>query len=81
MRVAFKDRMLAAGLDVEVEIDRDPSAARPARMRRIGAVAEKVPRRARLDLERPAFDPAADPPRPARRIACACKATRALPLL
>src|SRR5579872_4617278 len=46
MGVALQNRMLAAGLDIEVEIDRDPRAARPARMRRVGAIAKKVSRRA-----------------------------------
>ena len=38
---------LAAGLDIEVEVERDARVARPARVRRIRAVAEKVARRDR----------------------------------
>src|SRR5579883_59536 len=52
MRVALQDRMLAAGLDIEIEIDGDPRVARPARVRRVGAVAEKVARRARVGAPR-----------------------------
>ena len=36
--------MLAAGFDVQIEIERDPCAAGPARMRKGVAVTEKVPR-------------------------------------
>ena len=40
--VALEQRALAAGLEIEVEVDGDARLARPVRMRRIGAVAVEV---------------------------------------
>ena len=45
LRIAFKDRVFAAGLDVQVQVDRDTRIAGPTHLRRVGAVAEKVARR------------------------------------
>jgi hypothetical protein len=42
--VALEQAMLAAGLDIEIHIHRNPRAARPLRVRRMGAVATEIAR-------------------------------------
>src|SRR6478672_7858229 len=41
-RVAFEDAAFAAGLDVQIEIDRDPGVARPPRVRWMSSVALEI---------------------------------------
>ncbi len=53
MRIAIQNRMLAAGFDVQIEIERNPRFAGPARMRRVVAVAEEVTCRTRLAADAP----------------------------
>ena len=48
MLIAFENRMLAAGFDVQFDVDGDASAAWPARLGKLGAIATKIPRRAKL---------------------------------
>src|SRR3984957_6869625 len=40
--VAFEDAAFAAGLDVQIEIDRDPGVARPLRVRWMSSVAFEI---------------------------------------
>jgi hypothetical protein len=42
MRVTLQNRMLAAGFDVQIEIECDPRFAGPARMRQVVAISEEV---------------------------------------
>jgi hypothetical protein len=53
MLIAFQNRVLATSLDVEIDVDRNAGAARPARLRKLGSVAAKIPRRPEISLGSP----------------------------
>jgi hypothetical protein len=50
MLIAFQNRVLAASFEVEIDVDRNAGAARPARFGRLGSIAAKIPRRPKISI-------------------------------
>jgi len=50
MLIALQNRVLAASLDVEIDVDCNASAAWPARFGKLGSIAAKIPRRSKVPL-------------------------------